>query len=225
MAKKKTEPGKNPKETSEDTELWRHVVRDAVPMRNERISFSELGQTGGRARKNKRELSGFSRETRITPSAVAYRQALKAEISIKGKQREIAVTANRGTVAGLDKRSSERLRKGQMVIEGKVDLHGMTQKQAHNRLGAFIRAAHAAGKRCVLVVTGKGKSRIESDEQVAFMSTGPKGILRAAVPQWLHEPDLRPFVVDIRPARPQHGGDGALYVLLRRRRTNDRPGI
>lgn len=223
MAKKKTKPAEAPSGTAEDTELWRHVVRDAIPMRDDRISFSDLGGAPAKKRKDNGDMSGFSREIKITPSAIAYRQALTTSIRTKGNHPEISVTANKGTVAGLDKRSSERLRKGQMVIEGKVDLHGMTQKQAHSRLSGFIRASHAAGKRCVLVVTGKGKTRAENDEHVAFMTPGPKGILRAAVPQWLHEPDLRPFIVDVRPARPQHGGDGALYVLLRRRRLTDRP--
>jgi DNA-nicking Smr family endonuclease len=111
-----------------------------------------------------------------------------------------------GESAGLDRRSAERLRKGQVPIEEVLDLHGMTQERAHRALERFLGGAAAAGTRCVLVVTGKGRSKEEG------------GVLKREVPRWLNEPDLRGLVLAIATARPNHGGEGALYLLLKRRR-------
>ena len=117
---------------------------------------------------------------------------------------------------GLDRRSAEKLRKGQMPIEAQLDLHGMTQVQAQTALRDFIVRAQAAGKRCVLVITGKG---VGEDGRRDPLSSG-QGVLKRMVPVWLEEPDLRPLVLKTSAARPQHGGGGALYVLLRRNRSN-----
>src|SRR5437588_346959 len=88
------------------------------------------------------------------------------------------------------------------AIEARLDLHGMTQPEAHRALQGFVSGSRAAGRRCVLVITGHGR-----------MSGG---ILKSAVPRWLHEPDLCRDVLAIASARPQHGGSGALYLLLRK---------
>jgi DNA-nicking Smr family endonuclease len=104
----------------------------------------------------------------------------------------------------LDRRTWLRLKRGQIAIEETLDLHGRTQADAHGELGRFVTAAQAAGSRCVLVVTGKG---LESG-----------GTLRHMVPRWLNEGATRERVVAFSPAQARHGGAGALYVLLRRRR-------
>ncbi|MCG5241901.1 Smr/MutS family protein, partial [Azospirillum doebereinerae] len=85
-------------------------------------------------------------------------------------------------------------------------LHGMTQAQAHSAPAGFVHHAWNQGRRCVLVITGKGSF------------TGGAGVLRQAAPRWLGDPALRPMVLAIQPARPKDGGDGALYVLIKRRR-------
>ena len=105
-------------------------------------------------------------------------------------------------LAGVDRRTVDRLRRGRYPVEARLDLHGMTQDQAHRALGGFVVAARVAGQRCVLVITGHG--RISG------------GVLKAAVPRWLAEPALRAHVLVLAPARPPHGGGGALYLLLRR---------
>ncbi len=84
----------------------------------------------------------------------------------------------------------------------------MTQDSAHAALAAFVRRARTAGRRCVLVITGKG-GRAGADG-------APTGVLRANVPRWLNEPGLRAGVLALAPARPRHGGAGALYVFLKR---------
>ncbi|MDP6873720.1 MAG: Smr/MutS family protein [Alphaproteobacteria bacterium] len=118
--------------------------------------------------------------------------------------------------AGLDKRSAERLRRGQMVIDGRLDLHGHTQADAHRAAHAFVAAGYRSGKRCVLIITGKGGAR--EDVDAGFMPDRDSGVLRRNLPRWLGEPSVRHMVLRLESARPQHGGDGAYYVLLRRKR-------
>ena len=115
---------------------------------------------------------------------------------------------------GLDRRSAEKLRKGQMPIEGRLDLHGMTQEQGHKAVQDFIIQGQAAGKRCVLIITGKGR---DAQGQRDPLSKG-QGVLKRMVPHWLEQKPLAPLILKTELARPQHGGEGALYVLLRRRR-------
>ncbi|MBK8159649.1 MAG: Smr/MutS family protein [Rhodospirillaceae bacterium] len=114
-----------------------------------------------------------------------------------------------GAMPGIDKRQGERFRRGQMPIEGKIDLHGRTQNEAHDALLHFIERAHKAGKRKLLVITGKGMT--QGNAKVA-----KSGILKSLVPRWLNEPIFRRLVLAISQARPEHGGEGALYVLLKR---------
>jgi len=113
-----------------------------------------------------------------------------------------APTAAAEVFTGIDRRTAERLRRGRYPVEARLDLHGMTQDEAHRTLGGFIAGAREQGRRCVLIITGHGRTS--------------GGILKAATPRWLAEPASRAHVLTIAPARPQHGGAGALYVLLRR---------
>ncbi len=101
---------------------------------------------------------------------------------------------------GIDRRSAQRLRRGQMPIEARLDLHGMTQAEAHDALARFIARCQAAGMRAVLVITGKS------------------GVLYGAVPRWLEESNNRARILASSRAQAQHGGSGALYLLLRRQR-------
>lgn len=106
-----------------------------------------------------------------------------------------------GRTPGIDRRTAERLRRGQLAIDVRLDLHGMTREQAHARLTALIAASWEAGQRVVLVITGKGQ-----------------GILRDAVPRWLNEGSTRRRIIAFCAAQPKDGGGGALYVLVKRRR-------
>jgi DNA-nicking Smr family endonuclease len=105
-----------------------------------------------------------------------------------------------GAAAGLDRRSADALKRGRRAIEARLDLHGMTQDEAHGALDAFIARAEKSGLRCVLVITGRS------------------GVLRQAVPRWLNETPNRGRLLAFAEAQPRHGGAGALYLLLRRRR-------
>jgi len=124
----------------------------------------------------------------------------------KGERKAPALT--HGSTAGVDKRTAERFIKGDMDIEARLDLHGLTREAAHTALTRFIRDAADRRRRMVLVITGKGR---QSEEGA--------GILKAEVPRWLNEPGLRPLVLSFSYAQPRHGGEGALYVFLKRERT------
>jgi len=108
--------------------------------------------------------------------------------------------------AGIDRANSERLKRGLHSIEARLDLHGMTQAEAHRELAAFLGASRDAGRRCILVITGRGLG-----------PNGP-GVLKSLLPRWLEEPELRRHVLATAPAQPRHGGPGATYLLLRRHR-------
>lgn len=127
-----------------------------------------------------------------------------------------------GQLAGLDRRSGEKLRKGQMAVEAKLDLHGMTQAGAHARVVGFIESQYAAGARCVLIVTGKGGRAADPFQPKAvpgrFTFSAGRGVLKEALPRWLNEPRLRPQIIAVQPASRAHGGEGAVYVLLKRKR-------
>lgn len=113
----------------------------------------------------------------------------------------------------MDSKSFGKMKRGKLVPEARIDLHGMTLAQAHPALLGFILGSQSMGRRLVLVITGKGKDRDDG---------GPiptrNGILRHQVPQWLALPPLGQAVLQVTPAHHTHGGYGALYVYLRRQR-------
>ncbi|MET4261966.1 DNA-nicking Smr family endonuclease [Bradyrhizobium sp. S3.12.5] len=110
-------------------------------------------------------------------------------------------------LAPLGKRERTKLSRGRSEIEARLDLHGMTQLRAHRALSGFLHRAHHDGLTFVLVITGKGRSGGES------------GVLRRQVPEWLSLPEFRAFVVGFEEAGIGHGGEGALYVRIRRARS------
>lgn len=113
----------------------------------------------------------------------------------------------------MDKKAFGRLKRGKSVPEAKIDLHGMTVAAAHSALTAFILRTHAEGKRLVLVITGKGR-RVENGDPIPTRT----GVLRHQVPHWLAQPPLRHSVLQVVEAHQRHGGSGAFYVYLSRRR-------
>ncbi|MBN9064132.1 MAG: Smr/MutS family protein, partial [Rhizobiales bacterium] len=101
---------------------------------------------------------------------------------------------------------------GRRDIDGVLDLHGMTQSAAHDALNRFLHRKQREGASLVVVITGKGAGGS------AFDPDRERGVLRRMAPHWLRMPDLRPLVLGFEAAAAHHGGDGALYVRLRRAR-------
>lgn len=106
--------------------------------------------------------------------------------------------------AAVDGALHRRITRGRDAIAARIDLHGMTQDVARAALTTFVRRAVDDGWRAILVITGKG--------------VGGDGVLKRRVPDWLGEPPLRDHVAGVSEAHRRHGGEGALYVALKRKR-------
>lgn len=117
--------------------------------------------------------------------------------------------ASHPPLAPLERRLRRQLAQGRSAIDRSIDLHGMTQAQAHQALRGFLTEAQGRGDRLVLIVTGKGLSK-------AAPNDFEPGVLRRSVPHWLQAPDMRGVVLGFEEAARAHGGSGALYVRLRR---------
>ena len=174
--------------TPDELALWRLAMRDAIPLR------PTLPPIPGEAP----EATVALVSSVVAPSAVTS--------TVPTALRPSLPPLELGQSAGVDRRTDDRLRRGQLDIDGRIDLHGLTQSAAHEALVRFLGDSQRAGRRCVLIITGKG----------AINQGG--GILRNVTPRWLAEPGLRRMIVAIHQAQPRHGGEGALYVLLKRRR-------
>lgn len=177
---------------SDDEHLWDRVAQGVTPLKSRnRVAVSDVNA----------DLLKNGKKPEKKASRRAPLQSLQTTTNVPPPIRPATAPVEVGASAGVDKRTADRLRRGKMVLDGTLDLHGMTQATAHGALTLFIDTAHHADKRCLLVITGKGQ-----------------GILKRAVPYWLSDPFLRPKILSVMTARRDHGGDGALYVLLRRRR-------
>lgn len=119
---------------------------------------------------------------------------------------------SRPAPSGLDRRTEEKLRKGRRKPDARLDLHGMSAARAHAALKIFIADSQAMGRRCVLVITGKG-----ADVEPGFGEIAP-GVLRREAPRWLASPPLSQMIVNVSQSHDRHGGGGALYVYIKRRR-------
>ncbi len=184
--------------SADDQAIWEHVTETVTPLTAARNLFTDH----------------LSDETLIqsvnpAPDKKIRSYAVRPKPGTQPPQpRHPQADLSHDAAPGVDKRTLQRLIKGQMPIEGRLDLHGHTQEPAHRALDAFIQGAYSAGRRCVLIITGKGLR----------LDTGEIGVLRQSVPKWLNSPKLRSMVLAIRHATPKDGGEGALYVLLRRKR-------
>lgn len=137
------------------------------------------------------------------------------DATIASKPSKLAKTKELHT--GVDGRTAERLRRGTMEPDARLDLHGFTEVAAHGALITFLRSAQMRGYRLALVVTGKGTRK--PDPYASFdmeLDARSRGVLKTAVPRWLKEPALAGMVADMREAHRKHGGAGALYVYLRK---------
>jgi DNA-nicking Smr family endonuclease len=124
-------------------------------------------------------------------------------------------------ITGFDRRTEQKLTRGNVEIESRLDLHGMNLEEARIRLLEFISSRRAQGFRLVLVITGKGASPFSGHTlhgKDHFYAPEREGRLRRQLPEWLHEAQFRAHVSGFQQAHPKHGGGGAFYVKLRRTR-------
>jgi DNA-nicking Smr family endonuclease len=120
-------------------------------------------------------------------------------------------------LARLGRRMKQKVARGTEPIDARIDLHGMTQREAHAALIRFLTAMQRQGARLALVITGKGRQD-DRRERADSRTSGERGVLNRQVPLWLESAELRPLVVGFETASIAHGGAGALYVRIRRAR-------
>lgn len=188
--------------TEDEHKLWRAVVKDAKPLPR-------------RAGKPPVETPAVAAPLSTVEAAPVRRAAIVAPL------KPAARTPEPPPLTGLDRRVSQRLARGQMEVEATLDLHGHSQHEAHEALLAFLTRSRARGLRCVLVITGKGASPYARHtlHGASFYEVPERqGVLRSAVPRWLAEPAFRTHLSGFQPAHPKHGGGGAFYIWLRKKR-------
>ncbi|RZN07380.1 DNA mismatch repair protein MutS [Bradyrhizobium genosp. SA-3] len=174
--------------SEEERALWDNVAKQVKPLRKSRVA--------------KAPAAPRSEPSPTLPSARPTAPARSVATAPVPRVAKPSVPP----LAPLGKRERAKLSRGRREIEARLDLHGMTQTRAHRALTGFLHRAHHDGLTFVLVITGKGRSGGES------------GVLRRQVPEWLSLPEFRAFVVGFEEAHIGHGGEGALYVRIRRAR-------
>ncbi len=140
------------------------------------------------------------------PDAKQNRPAARAPGTPPPSRRAAMPELRPGVATDLDARTMERLRRGRVRPEARLDLHGLTQDEAHGALTRFIADSRRAGRRCVIVITGRGRSKLGG------------GILREQTPRWLNLAPVRGNILGFAQAQPKDGGSGAIYVLLRKKK-------
>jgi DNA-nicking Smr family endonuclease len=176
--------------SDDEATLWEAVARSIKPLRRPR--------------------------TKVDPkvkNAAVERPAEKEPLRIQPEELFAGVRApptpqiSKPALSPIDRRTKQKLRRGREAIDARLDLHGMTQDQAHRALSRFLYNAQSEGMKFVIVVTGKGLRGASGSE---------RGVLRREVPRWLGMPEFRDVVVGFEVASVAHGGEGALYVRVRR---------
>ena len=181
-------PGADIMVSYEDRILWEKVVRSVTPLK-------------GRTRPILDEFETESMDALLSTAPLPEKPA--PPVPVKSKKPVAPVR--------LDEPTHRKIAKGKLNLSARIDLHGLTQGEAHGLLLAFLHRAHSEGLRHILIITGKGAS------------FGSDGVLRQAVPHWFATPLFRPYVSAYEDAARHHGGAGALYVRLRRKTDASRP--
>jgi len=172
--------------TEDELNLWHFAIRDAVPM------------------------PGRAAPPIAVPAKPEPEPAPPAAAPAAPRANPVRAPLEPGVLRDMDHHTADRLRRGRVPIDARIDLHGMTQAEAHEALLGMVSHCRRQDRRCLLVITGKGG-----------MTPGG-GVLRRNAPRWLAEPATARMIVAIQPAHVKDGGDGAFYVLLRKRRDERR---
>ena len=177
--------------SDDEQALWDTVTRAVAPLRRRKAKIKETAAAD---------------EAPASPSAKIVRAAAKLSAPTAPLQAPAPPP-----LAPLGRRMRQKIGRGAEPIDARIDLHGMTQADAHTALGHFLRRAQHDGARVVLVITGKGARPVAD-------GYSERGVLRRQVPLWLESAELRSFVLGFESAGAGHGREGALYVRVRRGR-------
>lgn len=184
-----TKPPHHPNLLSEeDHQIWTMVVSDVRPLDllRQLIPIAPRQDT----------------KVMVAPKKFKIISALPLPIPLRPKKLHSLAPLNHSWADNIDSSLQKRFRQGKLPVEASLDLHGMTQDQAHHSLLSFVPNCSRQRKRCVNIITGKGKAG--------------DGVLKNQVPRWLNNAPLRELILAFTYARPHHGGEGALYLLLKK---------
>ena len=193
--------------SGEDRALWNRVLKSVKPIHRPQRPAHVLqdAEPAAAAPTPAKSVAKPGRKAKSRATAPPYRPPVSAP---KAKDAP--------GLAGLEPRHKRRLSRGQTEVEARLDLHGMRQSTAFHTLIGFLRQAQARGVGTALVITGKGSG---DDRRHSHDGHGAeRGVLRRLVPQWLARGEFRDLVIGFEPASRRHGGEGALYVRIRRRK-------
>lgn len=182
--------GKNP--SDDDRKLWRSVVKTVKPYR----SFAEFDESAEDDIEDQNQKPLKPALARKDKPSRAIPEPYSPQIDQK--------TPKNKDLTPIERPVHRKISKGRVPIDSRIDLHGMTQQIAYHALYQFLTDAYHRNDRHVLVITGKGTS------------SGGHGVLKKAVPQWFNNSDFKSIVSGFKFSAPHHGGEGALYVRLRR---------
>jgi DNA-nicking Smr family endonuclease len=176
--------------TDEDKALWRATMGETEPDAQEEESFADLLDQAPQEKKSQDKTD------------------LKKTLDPRKTKTQ------RHHAEPLDKSIERKLKQGKIEPESTLDLHGLTQQEAHAKLNRFIDDAYHRGKRYILVITGKGKGRARAEDWI----TPGQGVLKQKLPQWIKEKPLMDLVIDSIPCHAKHGGSGAYYLALKKKK-------
>ncbi len=182
------------KPKAEELALWREATKSAHP-----LGKGDAAEPGAKPEK--------------APAAAAA-AAPRAPLP---KPAPVAIKVHTAkAIAAIEPKLLRALRRGDVPLDARLDLHGYTQERARETIERFLSHARARGHRLVLVVTGKGS--VLDDDEHSTSERGERGVLRKALPRWLSLPPMSEWILGLSAAGPRHGGEGALYIHLRRPR-------
>jgi DNA-nicking Smr family endonuclease len=198
-----TRDGKRRVLTYEERVLWTTVTKAIAPLRDAQpdASFEPVAEPD--VPKVRKAPPVFSKPAKLPQPVVSPAPPPRPMPPVKVAP----------AVQPLGRRMKRSLARGNEGIDARLDLHGLTQAQAHDTLLRFLRTASTRDARLVLVITGKGKRSDGDGER-------ERGVLRRQVPHWLGQPEFRDLVIGFEDAHIAHGGEGALYVRVRRQRSD-----
>lgn len=206
--------GKKSAQDMGDWHLWTEVTRSVSPLKPEKLqSLRKL--TPPEAKQTELKSTAHNLKSSTATNLTGKREWAPLvphtpQQQINAQPHINSVVRSKVSEKRIDPKTKRRLSRGRLSIDATLDLHGMRQHEAHGALSHFVASAYARGLRNLLVITGKGVRRTD------FAQFEQKGVLRYRVPQWLEEPHLRSMIAGTEGAGQSHGGEGALYIRLKR---------
>jgi DNA-nicking Smr family endonuclease len=183
----------------EEALLWQKFTENVEPLAGKMIEIPD-------EELNKEKIKSIAEPILISKDIM---QKIINRSSHKNSDNKNKPYLHTGNLSNIDGSTANKFSKGKYPIDARLDLHGMYQDAARESVVNLINHSYATGRRCVLIITGKGQE-----------SEGKTGVIKDQLPRWLNMPDLRPKILGFSLSRPQHGGNGAFYVMIKKKKCN-----